>query len=177
MGHSTASGRTGAGSQTLNAEERDSLRRVVAEDRGDGSALNAAMGLRQYTKQMRSDSASLNDIYNSRADDETPEQTVARFERMVGVERATNTIATLVNQNASDGRISRYNRSWASEQSGALRSNETRVSTSLHMAHLNQVADAMRKRNDDRAFQSASRAAAQRARETRNGLRVNNRRR
>lgn len=185
MGHSTSSGRT-SGSPTLSAEQRDELRRVISEDRGEGTALNAAAGLRQYTRQMRSDNDILNDIYNSRADDETPAQTVERFERRVGVERATNTIATLVNQNASDGRLSRYNRSWASEQSGALRSNETRISTSLHMAHLNQVADAMRKRNDDRAFQSASRAAAQRAREVRGVgndnfgqqvLRRNNRRR
>lgn len=188
MGHSTASGRTGTGSSALTAEMRDALRNVAIQNRSDEYAQDARRQLREYNQRMRSDAEMLDDIYASRNDDETPEQTVARFEQMVGVERATNTIASLVNRHASDGRISRTNRSWASEQSGALRDRENRgvIDTRMHMAHLNQVADAMRHRNDDRAFQSASRAAAQRAREVRGVgndnfgqqvLRRNNRRR
>ena len=183
MGHSTASGRTTGGrSDTLTAEMRDALRNVAIQNRGDEYAQDARQQLREYNQRMRSDAEQLDEIYASRADNETPEQTVERFERMVGVDRATNTIATLVNRHASDGRISRINRSWASEQSGALRDSENRgvVSTRMHMAHLNQVADAMRHRNDNRAFQSASRAASEFAAGRRFGnevIRRNNRRR
>ena len=170
MGHGTASGRNATGApqkQTLSEAERIDLRRAVTNR--EENADEARAKLREYNQRLRDDANTLDDIYASRADDETPEQTVARFAMFVGEERAVNTIATIINQNAWDGRIGRINRSWASEQTGALKESENRgvVNSRIHKAHLDQLASAIRRRQDERAFQSASRAASQRAREAR----------
>lgn len=163
MGHSTASGRNasgGAGNQSLSEADRIDLRRAVA-NREEG-ADEARARLRAYNQQMRSDADRLDEIYANRRDNETPAQTIEKFVKSVGEERAVNTVATIVNYNAFDGRIGRINRSWASEQSGALKASENRgvTNTRMHMAHLDQVADAMRR------YQENSRASRQ-AREAR----------
>lgn len=149
MGHSTASGRTGGGGdqrRTLSSEEREALL-----DRIRSGDVEARAAYRADRQLWRSDSERLDDIYSKRSEDETPAQTVEKFVRAVGEERAVNTIASLVNYNASDGRISRMTRSWASEQPRALSADDARgvVSTRMHMAHLEQVAAAMRQHQEN----------------------------
>lgn len=79
----------------------------------------------------------------------TPADTVAEFVDSVGYDAAVATIATLVNRSAWDGRISQKNAEWAMTVSNAL-DRQTAVdcyihAKNIHMAHLDQIADDMRK--------------------------------
>ena len=77
----------------------------------------------------------------------TPAETIAEFCETVGKERAVEIIATLVNRHGWDGRISRANKAWAAEhgydEEAAQKMNI--YTNKIHMAHLDQLATAMRK--------------------------------
>ena len=81
-------------------------------------------------------------------DNETPAHTVAEFVARVGEEMARFVIASLVNQCAWDGRIDSEVKEWAQSVDGSLSeeaANDARIYTTMHKAHLNQVAEAMAK--------------------------------
>ena len=114
-------------------------RRMFEEDR------NAA---RETVKSWREAVKTLDEIQSAdRFADETPEHTVKAFVDQVGYATARFVIASLVNRSAWDGRIYPNVSAWASEQD-ALDEEAARdamIYTSMHMAHLNQVAQAMMK--------------------------------
>ena len=144
MGHSTNSGRTVAGGRTtLSADERNALQRQASN--GDATARNT---LAINRNNMRSAADTIDSIYTATRDSD-PAETVDRFVRAVGEDRAMATIASLVNRSAWDGRISSRNASWARGVTGAYNEDEANragISTRMHLAHLDQIADAMRRR-------------------------------
>lgn len=79
----------------------------------------------------------------------TPAQTVAAFVEAVGYESSVEIVASLVNYSAWDGRIfpsvkewaNTQENSWDEEASGRLGLYSERI----HIAHLNQIAEAMMK--------------------------------
>ena len=79
----------------------------------------------------------------------TPSNTIHAYLMMVGADMARSVIATLVNQSAWDGRISDRNAAWAAGIENAWdadSANRMSIYTNrIHMAHLDQMADAMRK--------------------------------
>ena len=81
----------------------------------------------------------------------SPETTVAAFLEKVGQLRAEVVIASLVNNCSWDGRISKANVTWAAEQDEAF--DESAMNTmsiysdKIHRAHLDQIADAMRRKS------------------------------
>lgn len=79
----------------------------------------------------------------------SPGDTVASFVEAVGYEKAVATIATLINRSSWDGRISGKNTDWAKTIDNAL-DQQAAVdcgiySNRIHMSHLDQIADKMRK--------------------------------
>lgn len=83
---------------------------------------------------------------NDRFADETPEHTVKAFVDRVGLDLARFVIASLVNRSAWDGRIGSSVAAWAETVDGSLdeeAAREASIYTTMHMAHLNQVAEAM----------------------------------
>ena len=87
-----------------------------------------------------------NEDYASR---KTPDDTVAAFVKAVGYENAVVTIATLINRSGWDGRISGKNAEWAKTIDNALDEKAAvdcdLYADGIHMAHLDQIADKMRK--------------------------------
>lgn len=79
----------------------------------------------------------------------SPDDTEAAFVKAVGYENATATIATLINHSDWDGRISRRNADWAKTIDNALEQKAAVefdiCADGIHMAHLDQIADKMRK--------------------------------
>lgn len=78
-----------------------------------------------------------------------PKDTVRAFVDAIGSDLAAAVIATLVNRNSWDGRISRRNAEWALSVDDAF-DDETATchmyhTNRIHMAHLDQLADVMRK--------------------------------
>ena len=80
----------------------------------------------------------------------TPADTVEPFVAAVGWDAAASVIATLVNSNSWDGRISRRAAHWAEEQPGCWSSDCAErmwlYTNRIHMAHLDQIAREMIKR-------------------------------
>lgn len=79
-------------------------------------------------------------------DGETPAHTVKCFVSCVGENTARFIIASLINQCAWDGRISRSVKEWAENVGGALdeeTANRARIYSNMHRAHLDQIAEAM----------------------------------
>ena len=78
-----------------------------------------------------------------------PADTIKKYVDAVGYEAATVAVASLVNRHAWDGRISRRAAAWAASIENALdeaAAEKADVYTNrIHMAHLDQLADAMRK--------------------------------
>ena len=94
--------------------------------------------------------AALEEQYSEdRAENRTPPHTVKSYIEKYGRETAETVIATLVNRSAWDGRISERNAKWAAACETAWDSDSAyRMSiytNKIHMAHLDQLADAMRK--------------------------------
>lgn len=77
----------------------------------------------------------------------TPAETIAEFCANVGKERAVEIIATLINRHSWDGRISRANKEWAENFGYDCAAAEKMgiYTNAIHMAHLDQLASAMRK--------------------------------
>lgn len=93
------------------------------------------------------DAVEVLDLYQSddRFDGKTPEHTVKNFVKYVGEDGARFVIASLVNFCAWDGRISPNVAEWAknTESLDAEAAEAAHLYTKMHMAHLNQVAEAM----------------------------------
>lgn len=76
-----------------------------------------------------------------------PTNSVKRFVEEIGKAEAEMVIASLVNAAAWDGRIYKENAAWAAEIEDAFdekATNQLRMRTTIHPAHLNAVATAMR---------------------------------
>lgn len=71
----------------------------------------------------------------------TPADTVNRFKEAVGEELAKATVATLIKRSSWDGRISRASKEWAD----TIPTTDADVYTTIHMAHLDQIAREMKK--------------------------------
>lgn len=109
----------------------------------------------QYRRTMEANLVTLETLYAAQWDAEsplyhsTPEQTVAAYVEAVGYEAAVEIIASLVNRNAWDGRISRRSAEWANAQENSWDeeacSSLSLYTNRIHMAHLDQIANAMMK--------------------------------
>lgn len=78
----------------------------------------------------------------------TPAETVVSFVEAVGYDAALVVIASLVNRSAWDGRIDSKNAAWAASVSESFDEQTARdldLYTKMHMTHLDQIADQMRK--------------------------------
>lgn len=109
----------------------------------------------QYCRTVKANLATLETLYAAQYDEEsplyhsTPEQTIAAYVEAVGYEAAVEIIASLVNRNAWDGRISRRSAEWANAQENSWDeeacSSLSLYTNRIHMAHLDQIANAMMK--------------------------------
>lgn len=85
-----------------------------------------------------------------RKEHSTPAETVAAFVAAVGQSEAAEIVASMVNTSAWDGRISPRNAAWAASVEHAWNADAARDLClypdfiSLHKAHLNQIAGALR---------------------------------
>ncbi len=100
----------------------------------------------QYIHKIKTNLATLETLYAAQIDN-TPAQTVAAYVQEVGYDAAVEVIASLVNQSAWDGRISRRSAEWAKSQENAWDEEAANrlgiYSSCIHMAHLNQIAQAL----------------------------------
>ena len=97
-------------------------------------------GLRQWAGELDRIQA------EDRAAGRAPADTVARFTDRAGLEIAQLIVASLVNRSAWDGRISRQVATWAAGIPSAWdeqAATQAGIQTSMHPAHLDQVARAM----------------------------------
>ena len=101
--------------------------------------------------EIRADVKTLETIYDeSVSAGQPPRETVRILIEKIGFSRASAAVGTLVNHSSEwDSRISRKNAAWAAGLENAW-DNETAFhmgvyTIRIHMAHLNQIADAMRK--------------------------------
>lgn len=109
---------------------------------------------RQQKKALKDACRKLEEIYTARWDRQspyfnvTPQETCEALIAEVGYDMAVSVIATLVNRFAWDGRISHWNASWAKNQedswdeAAALQIGLS--APSIHIAHLDQIASAIR---------------------------------
>jgi 16S rRNA C967 or C1407 C5-methylase (RsmB/RsmF family) len=78
-----------------------------------------------------------------------PDWTVSKFVDEFGLDKAIEIVATHVNRNAWDGRISKKNSEWAKMQENAWDEKAAVEGicfyTEIHMAHLDQIASELRK--------------------------------
>ena len=100
--------------------------------------------------EIRADVKTLETIYGeSVSAGQPPRETVRAFIEKTGFSRAVAAVGTLVNRSAWDGRISRKNKEWAAGLVNAwdeeTASHMHVYTNNIHMAHLDQIADAMRK--------------------------------
>lgn len=82
----------------------------------------------------------LEDSYNATRE-LTPAETVKHFTEAVGEELAKTTVAILVKRDAWDGRISPWSVAWAE----GYTTEDADIYTTIHKAHLEQIAQEMRK--------------------------------
>ena len=152
MGHGTSSGRNAAGG----ANRPDSLENFRSRE------VERLLG-RGIDQQTANDIANANTMGEAlkrldRIFDETrdqgPEATVDRLVSEIGEEAAARTVATLVNRAGDDGRIDNRNREWAGSVQGAVSRDEGLRrgigSDRIHRAHVDQIASAMRRRQEAR---------------------------
>lgn len=101
---------------------------------------------REYCRAFKSDCEKLDEIRYSNS---TPADTVNQFVEAVGLERAIEVIASFINQNAWDGRISNANAEWAKAQENVWDEKAMNDGfwcfTKIHLANLDQIAYSMRK--------------------------------
>lgn len=149
MGHSTSSGRNAEAQRRETPEE--------LQDRGIRTGFQELIN-RSETKDLNDSGVAQGSISAlatayTQTRDGSPDQTIERYVGMVGEDIARQTIATLVNRNDWDGRISNANKDWASHTPGALSRRvalDKGISTVIHTAHLDQIASAMRRRQEAR---------------------------
>ena len=102
---------------------------------------------RETVKSWREAVATLDSIQsNDVVMNETPAHTVKCFVAEVGEPLARFVIASLVNRSAWDGRIYPNVKEWAKNEESSLDESacrDARINSNMHMAHLNQVAQAM----------------------------------
>ena len=78
----------------------------------------------------------------------TPDNTIEQFTREAGDITASQTVAAIIKAHPRDGRISSANKEWATAVMEDYPTHTPDViSTSIHMAHIDQLASAIRKRN------------------------------
>ena len=68
----------------------------------------------------------------------TPAETVRQYRETVGEELANTTVAILIKRSSWDGRISRRAKAWAAQTA-----EDADIYTTIHMAHLDQIANEM----------------------------------
>ena len=100
--------------------------------------------------EIRADVKTLETIYGeSVSAGQPPRETVRILIEKIGFSRASAAVGTLVNHYAWDGRIGRKNAAWAAGLENAwdeeTASHMGVYTNRIHMAHLDQIADAMRK--------------------------------
>lgn len=98
---------------------------------------------REMMKSEREHIAKLEEIKNSTT---RPDETVRLFVEAVGYSDAVETVANLVNRYSWDGRISRINAAWSGAYAGLAEDAmvDKGLYTSIHMVHLDQIAEEMR---------------------------------
>lgn len=87
-------------------------------------------------------------LYRERNEDNTPAQTIAAYVAAVGYPVALEVIGSMVNRSAWDGRIYPAVKEWAQNLPEAWdeeAAQRLELYTSIHMAHLNQLAQALMK--------------------------------
>lgn len=101
-----------------------------------------------FLRLYKSNVDKLHEIYGDTCSG-SPAGTVSAFVDAVGHDTAAAVIASLVNRHNFDGRISRRNVAWAAGVAAAW-DYESMVNfymySKIHLAHLDQIADEMRKR-------------------------------
>lgn len=109
-------------------------------------AANVAL-YRATCEAMRENVKTLENVYGETITS-TPAETVARFVKAVGYTAAVETIATLINRHAWDGRICNSVKAWAVTVEGAYDEEAAErmwiFTNRIHMAHLDQLAEAMK---------------------------------
>ena len=101
-------------------------------------------------KTMQDDVKTLETIYGNNVGmySARPDETIREFVQAVGYGRACSAVASLVNRSAWDGRIDKRNAAWAASVAGSLDEECCQhfsiYTNRIHMAHLNQLADALR---------------------------------
>lgn len=94
-------------------------------------------------RNLRMDAKKFESIY---AESGTPRSAIEKFVKSVGKKRAAEVVASLVNECAWDGRICRLSKDWARRVDGAWNAaamDEMRVYSTMHRAHLDQIACGM----------------------------------
>ena len=103
---------------------------------------------RTLCEDMRSALKTLERIYRDTIE-KRPDDTIDAFVNAVGWDKAVSVIATLVNRSAWDGRISRQSAHWAEAQRECWSSDCAErmwlYTDRIHMAHLDQLVEALRK--------------------------------
>lgn len=103
---------------------------------------------RAYREELR-EAVSLLEATYTETRDETPTDTVKKYMALAGSELAQIAVATLVNRHAWDGRISRRSAEWAAGIAGSWDEDAACrmgiYTNKIHLAHLDQIAQAMRK--------------------------------
>ena len=106
-------------------------------------------------KTMQDDVKTLETIYGNNVGmySARPDETISEYVQAVGYGRACAAVASLVNRSAWDGRIDKRNAAWAVSVAGALDEecceHFSIYTNRIHMGHLNQLADVLRKFTPD----------------------------
>ena len=105
--------------------------------------------IREAIRATKANHEMVAEIYKSRADRETPAQTIARAVERMGLAPVVVTVAEMVNSIGYwDERIYPGVREWAQEVPGAMGHEECRerhIYTDIHSCHVNQLAQACMK--------------------------------
>ena len=90
----------------------------------------------------------LSALEDAKRDTQSPRDTVRVCVEKIGTPRTVAIVATIVNRSAWDGRISPRNADWARSVEDCLdeeTANRFQLWTKIHLAHVDQIADAMRR--------------------------------
>lgn len=118
-------------------------------------------------KTMQDDVKTLETIYGNNVGmySARPDETIREYVQAVGYGRACSAVASLVNRSAWDGRIDKRNAAWAASVAGSLDEECCQhfsiYTNRIHMAHLNQLADALRNFTPDDHSETTDETPAQ----------------
>lgn len=143
FGEATEATKTETETTETTTEEREEEPTMMTLEKISEIARTDRETYREMMTSYRENIAKLEEI---KSNTDRPDETVRLFVEAVGYDEAVDTIANLVNRFAWDGRIYRANADWAKDH--ASLAEEVMVDkglyTSMHMAHLDQIADEMR---------------------------------